>query len=183
VTRATVDDVTRIRANDKEPSSTELVALGPPPSAWDDVRLQKLWLGVERREWRSLAVLGASASVETIQLSELLAQLAWRYRGQASGVFDLRDLGMRLVDYHVREMQAKVESGIRLVVSLRSVFENPTAASIAKQTDAVLLCIVLGRTSFKSAEETIAVVGHDRMVGSIVLSRRAPTNHSTNGQW
>jgi hypothetical protein len=182
VTRATVDDVARIRADADRTPSTELVPFGPPGGAWDDVRLQKLWLGVERREWRSLAVFGASASVETIQLTELLAQLAWRYRGQPSSVLDLRDLGMRLVDYHVREMQAQIESGVRLLVSLRSIFDNPTAASIAKQTDAVLLCVVLGSTKFKSAEETIATVGHDRMLGSIVLGRRASMNHPTNGQ-
>jgi len=146
-----------------------------PQSGWDDVRLQKLWLGVEHREWRSIAVLGASESVETVQIAELLAQLAWRYRGEPSGVSDLRDLSMRLVDYHVREMRAQVAAGTRLVVALRSIFENPTAAPIAKQADAVLLCIALGKTSFRSAEETISAIGRDRVVGSIVL-RATPRN-------
>jgi hypothetical protein len=60
-----------------------------------------------------------------------------------------------------------------MVVALRSIFENPTAAPIAKQTDAVLLCIALGETNFKSAEETIAAVGRERVLGSIVLRPRA----------
>jgi hypothetical protein len=155
-------------------SSTALVALGAPDltNVWDDVRLQKLWLGVESREWRSLAVLGASRSVETIQIAELFSQLAWRYRGQPSSVCDLRDLTMRLVDYEIREMRAQIDAGTRLVVALRSMFENPTAVSIAKQADAVLLCIALGATTFRAAEETIAAVGRDRVIGSIVLRRR-----------
>ena len=155
--------------------STALVASRPQtaPQLWDDVRLQKLWLGVERRQWRSLAVLGASESVETIHIAELLAQLAWRYRGQPSGVCDLRDLSMRLIDYQVQEMRAQMDAGTRLVVALRSMFENPTATAIAKQTDAVLLCIALGETNFKAAEATIDAVGRDRVLGSIVLRRRA----------
>ncbi|MGA3123182.1 MAG: hypothetical protein ABSF69_20620 [Polyangiaceae bacterium] len=154
--------------------STALVPLGSHQSVnvWDDVRLQKLWLGVERREWRSLAVISASKSVETIQIAELLAQLAWRYRGQPSGVCDLRDLSMRLIDYEVQEMRARLDEGMRLVIALRSIFENPTSSSIAKQTDAVVLCIALGETNFKAAEETIAAVGRDRVVGSIILRPR-----------
>src|SRR5580698_10243690 len=160
-----VGSPTKVRVNSDRPPTTALVAVRPTevPNVWDDIRLQKLWLGVERRQWRSLAVLGASASVDTIQVAELLAQLAWRYRGQPSGVCDLRDLSMRLIDYEVREMQAQVEEGTRLIVALRSIFENPTAAPIAKQTDAVLLCIALADTKFSGAEETIAAVGRDRV--------------------
>jgi hypothetical protein len=135
--------------------------------------LQRLWLSVERREWRSLAVIGASESVETVQLAEMIAQLAWRYRGQPSSVCDLRDLSIRLIDYEVQGMRAQIESGTRLVVALRSIFENPTATAIARQTDAVLLCIALGETNLKAAEETIAAVGRERVLGSIVLRRRA----------
>jgi hypothetical protein len=151
--------------------STALVAVPAreASSVWDDVRLQKLWLAIERRPWRSVAVIGASKSVETIQLAELLAQLAWRYRGQPSAVCDLRELSMRLVDYQIQEMRAQVESGVRLVVSLRSVFENPTSAPVAKQTDGVLLCIALGETKLKEAEETIAAVGRELVIGSILL--------------
>src|SRR5580698_7703865 len=103
-------------------SSAALVAVRHPEVAnvWDDVRLQKLWLAVEKRGWRSLAVLGANRSVETIQVCELLAQLAWRYRGQPSAVCDLRDLSMRLIDYQVDEMRIQAQSGTRLVVALQS---------------------------------------------------------------
>jgi hypothetical protein len=175
--------VAKVPAN-ADPVSPTALALRPATElrVWDDVRLQKLWLAVERRAWRSLAVLGASDSVETIQIAELLAQLAWRYRGQPSGVCDLRDLTMRLIDYEVREIQAQVEGGTRLVIALRSIFENPTAGPIAQQADAVLLCIALGETKLKAAEETIAAVGRDRVLGSIVLNRPRPKKNRSNGR-
>jgi len=138
-------------------------------NVWDDVRLQKFWLAIDRHRWQSLSVIAASAAVDTYALAELLAQLAWRYHGQPSNVFDLRDLSMRLVDYELREMRAQIASGTRLVVALRSIFENPTAAPVAKQTDAALICIVLGKTTLKDVRETTAAVGRDAVIGSVVL--------------
>jgi hypothetical protein len=131
------------------------------PRLGDEIRLQKLWLAVERTPWRSLAVLGASQSIETLSVAQVLAQLAWRYRGQPSGVVDLRDLSMRLIDYHVQEIR-----------ELRSIFENPTAIPIARQADAVALCITVGETNFKTAKQTIADIGRDRIVGSILVRNR-----------
>jgi hypothetical protein len=142
------------------------------PQVWEDVRLQKLWLAMQRREWRSLAVLAASSGVETLQIAELLARVAWAYRGQPSCVFDLRDLGLRLADYQMREVRAQVEAGASVIVALRSTSENPTAVPVARQADAVVLCIGMGQTRLKSAERTIAEVGRDRVLGSIIV--RAP---------
>lgn len=149
------------------------------PDLWDDVRLQKLWLSVERIEWRCLAILGASPGMDTLRVAELFAQLAWRYRGQPSTVCDLRDLSMRLVDYQIGEMKAQVASGMRLVVALRSIFENPTAAPIARQANGAALCIALGETDFRGAEETIAAIGRERVVGAIVFRSGARRGYST----
>ena len=164
-----------MKADPSQPS-TALVPIRSPdlPSVRDDLRLQKLWLGLERRPWRSLAVLGANPGMDTHEICEMLAQLAWRYRGQPSSVCDLRDLSMRLVDYEITEISRQLEAGLRLIVSLRSIFENPTAAPIARSVDAVLLCVALGDTKFKAAEETIAAVGRERLVGSIVLAPHKP---------
>lgn len=136
---------------------------------WDDVRLQKLWLAANRRPWRSLAVVGADDSVETQPVAELLAQLAWRYRGEPSSVFDLRTLSMRLVDYHVRELRAQVDSGLRVVIALNSIFHNPTTSPMAREADAVLLCVTLGTTKLREAEQTIAEVGREKLLGCVIV--------------
>jgi hypothetical protein len=88
---------------------------------------------------------------------------------------------MRLIDYQVQELQIQIDAGTRLVVALQSIFENPTAAPIAKHTDAVLVCIALGRTRLKEVEETIAAVGRERVLGSIVLRRSAVNGSSPIG--
>jgi len=155
---------------DSAPARNALaLARRPPARLADEIHLQKLWLAVQRTPWRSLAVLAASQSIETLGVAQILAQLAWRYRGQPSGVCDLRDLSMRLVDYHIREVSEMVDAGTRLFIALRSIFENPTAIPMARQADAVVLCVAVGETSFKAAKQTIGEIGRDRIIGSIIV--------------
>jgi uncharacterized protein involved in exopolysaccharide biosynthesis len=153
-----------------QPASTALAVVAPAtPNVWEDARLQKLWLATQRREWRSLAVIGASEGVETLKVGEMLAQIAWAYRGQPSCVFDLRDLGLRLADYQMREVQSQVEAGVRALLALRSTSENPTAIPLARLADAVVVCIDLAKTRFDAVERTMNEIGRDRVIGAIVV--------------
>jgi hypothetical protein len=161
-------------------ASTALAQLAPDPSLGDDVRLQKLWLATQRRDWRSLAVLATSPSIDTMELAELLAKLAWWYRGQPSCIFDFRDLSMRLVEYHQRDVRAQVETGVCVFIALRSTFENPSAIPMARSADAVVLGVELGRSNMKVAERTIAEVGRERILGAIVV-RPPGVKHRPNG--
>jgi hypothetical protein len=151
-----------------------LLAPIPPGSTspWDDVRLQRLWLAAGRRPWRSLAVISAGDAIETPPIAGLLAQLAWRYLGQPSMVCDLRDLTMRLVEYQIREMQMLADPDARVVIALRSIFENPTALLVAREVDAVILCINLGKTDLRQAEQTIKEIGRERILGSVIVGAK-----------
>lgn len=155
------------------PIATALVRAPGPVRPWDDVRFQKLWLATQRREWRSVALLGTDKSVDTLPIAELLAGLAWSYRGTRSCMFDLRDLSLRLVEYHVREVKSQVDDGAYAIIALRSIFENPTAAPIARSADAIIICVHLGDTDLKSVEKSVAEVGSERVLGSILLRGHA----------
>jgi hypothetical protein len=157
---------------DRAPSTALARSASDLPDTWDDIRLQKLWLATQRRTWRSLAVIGAGKSIDTLPIAELLARLAWRYRGEPSAVFDLRDLSMRLLDYHVREVRLQADAGVRVIISLRSIFDNPTASAIAREANAVVVCVGLGETGFKEAEQTIKELGKEQVLGALILRRK-----------
>jgi hypothetical protein len=142
----------------------------------DDVRLQQLWLATQQWEWRSLAVIGAGRAMDTMPIADLFAKIAWWYRGEPARVFDLRDLSLRLVEHELGAVRAQVDAGARPIIALRSIFENPTAIPIARLADAVVVCIRLGYTEFKAAERTIAAVGRERILGSVVLGSRRKTD-------
>jgi hypothetical protein len=152
------------------PTSSALAVPPPePPKPWDDVALQRLWLATQRREWRTLALVGASKAVDTLHLAQLFAKLAWWWSGQPSCTFDLRDLSLRLVQYHQREVAAQSETGARVFIALGSTLANPTAVPMARSADAVLLVVDLGEAKFKDAQQTIDQVGRDRFLGAIVV--------------
>jgi hypothetical protein len=158
--------------------SSALALPSDQPRYWEDVRLQKLWLALQRREWRSLAVMATGTSLQTLPVAEMLAQIAWCYRGQPSCVFDLRDVSLRLADYQIREVHQQADAGARVLIALRSAAENPTAVLIAREADAVVLCVQLGTTQVKAAEQAIADVGRERVLGTIIVR---PDPKKTNG--
>jgi hypothetical protein len=141
-----------------------------------DLALQTLWVSLQRRSWKSLAVLAASAGVETLGVANTLARMGWSYTGRPSCVLDLRDLGPRLMDHQIQSMAAQLEEGERVFVALKSPAENPTASPIAMAADAIVLCVELGRTDMKTAQQTVAAIGHERFVGTILIE---PTDSAT----
>lgn len=140
------------------------------PAAVDDVRMQHLWLGLEKRPWRSLALVSASPGVPTLAAANSLAKIAWWYTGAPTCVFDMRDLSLRLLEHQLRDMASQLNGGERIFIALRSTSENPTAIPLAKAADAAVLCVELGKTDMKTAERTLEAVGRERFLGTILIA-------------
>lgn len=140
------------------------------PGTMDDLGSQLLWLATQQRPWRTLAVVGASEGVATIEVANMLAKLAWWYRGQPSSVADFRDLSLRLVDYQLRDVAEQLHRGpLTIVVALRSIFENPTVVPVATAVDAAVLCVHMKATKVSAAHRTIAAIGRDKFLGTILI--------------
>jgi hypothetical protein len=137
----------------------------------DDVRTQHLWLGLEKRQWRSLAVVSASKGVATLAAANSLANIAWWYTGVPSCVFDMRDLSLRLLEHQLRDMATQLHGGERIFIALRSTSENPTAVPLAQAADAAVLCVELGKTDMKAAQRTLDAVGRQKFIGTILVPR------------
>src|ERR1700757_2031390 len=80
----------------------------------DDVRSQQLWLSLQQRPWRSLAVVSAGKGIATLAVANNLAKIAWWYSGQPTCVFDMRDLSLRLLDHQLRDMGSQVGNAERV---------------------------------------------------------------------
>jgi hypothetical protein len=140
---------------------------------FSEVRLEQLWLATQNRAWRSLAVVSAGSRVQTIDTANMLAKMAWRYSGQRTAAFDLRDVRLRLVEHQLREIRAQVAAGDRVFIALRSVIENPASASLARAVDAAVLCVEIGTTDLRSAQKTIEAIGRERFLGTILVSSQS----------
>ncbi len=113
----------------------------------------------------------------------MLAKLAWWYRGQPSSVADFRDLGLRLVDYQLRDVAQQIDNHpITIVVALRSIFENPTVIPVATAVDAAVLCVQMNATKISAAQSTIAAIGRDKFLGTIVIRGSEAGPAARNGR-
>jgi hypothetical protein len=119
-------------------------------------------------------VVAASPNVATLDAATFLAKIAWRYSGEPTSVFDLRDVSLRLLEHQANDVRARVALGDRVFVALRSADENPTAAPLARATDAALLCIALGETNRRLAMKTVQVIGRERFIGSVLVPAVRP---------
>jgi hypothetical protein len=152
------------------PKSEALVVRDPNRPLTDDVKMQDLWLSLQKRSWRTLAVVGASKGIDTLKVANDLAKIAWWYTGQPSAVFDMRDLSLRLLEHQLREMTTDLTGGERVFIALRSTSENPTTAPLARAADSAVLCVQLGKTETKAAQRTLDAVGIERFLGTLLVS-------------
>jgi hypothetical protein len=151
-----------------------------PGTLADDLRMQQLWLALQKRQWRSLAVISANKGVDSLAAANRLAKIAWWYTGVPTCVFDMRDLSLRLLEHQLRDMAAQLQGGERIFIALRSTSENPTATPLAQAADAAVLCVELGKTDAKAARVTLDAVGRERFIGTLLVPRDERSNKMTN---
>jgi len=136
---------------------------------WNDPSWQRIWLAIQSKEWRSLAIVPASRGLATLEVAQALVDVGWQHRGLPIGLADLRNVTLPYIDSVIDEVRAHVFSGERVLIALRSIFENPATVPIAQAADRALLCIGLGVTSVTGAEDSIEQIGHSRFLGSIIV--------------
>jgi len=138
-------------------------------AADNDVQLQKLWISLQRKAWRVLAIVPATREISSLAAANVLAEVAWRYRGDPTSVLDLREVGLRLVEYQTKEITAQIEQGNSVILALSSVSQNASAISLARFADAAVLLVRYGETSVEAAEQSIAEIGADKFCGTLVV--------------
>jgi hypothetical protein len=136
---------------------------------WNDPNWQKIWLSIQAKDWRSLAIVPSSHGLSTLELAQALVDVGWQHRGLPIGLADLRNVTLPYIDSVIDEVRGHIYSGERVLIALRSVFENPATVPIAQAADGALLCVSLGSTKISRAEETLEQVGRARFLGSIIV--------------
>ena len=149
---------------------------GAPLASWSDefkpegdVEWQKLWLATQRRVWRSLAIIPAGKEVQTLRVAEALAVLAWHHLGKTIKVFDATRLALSDLESRLSDMSSRVARGESVIVAFGPILESPASLTLARATDAALLCIILGESQIKAAEASVSEIGEARFIGSVIV--------------
>lgn len=138
-------------------------------SSDNDVALQKLWIALQKKPWKVLAVVPAAREISSLGAANVLAEVAWRFRGEPTVVVDMRDVGLRLVDYQTKEVAAQVEQGNAVILALPSVAQNASAIPLARFADTAVLLVRYGETTMAAAELAVEEIGLEKFSGTLVV--------------
>jgi hypothetical protein len=140
--------------------------------AWNRSDWQRLWIGTQSRPWRTLAVVASDQCVSTYQVASLIAGLGLQH-GQPIRMADVRNITLNRVAAILELADGVVACGERIVFAARSITENLATIPIARSADCVLLCVSLGSSSLALVEETVAQLGKERFLGSLLIKGAA----------
>lgn len=133
--------------------------------------LQRTSLAVLRAEWSTLAVVSTDARTNALDVANDLVGCARAYRlgvmRVVNGCMSAATQVPRLLDT-LRETQG---TEVRTVVALDDPLSNPDRMPLLFAADAAVLLVRLGTTTVKSVEAAMDLVGRDRVVGCIIVSR------------
>jgi hypothetical protein len=139
---------------------------------WREPEWQRLWLGLQGRPWLSLAVVPAATGGPpdfTMRVAVTLARTGMVHLGRPVHVADASKVPLAYLTTFMEEVHRCVREGEVILVALGPIFDSPVTISIAQATDAALLCVLLEHMATAQANRTVAQVGRNRFVGSVIF--------------
>jgi len=159
------------------------------PATSKEIEAQELWLAITRREWHTLAVIPAHRNGSALGVATALAEAGSLLRGRPVELFSadradhgptgtlstvLNERNTGRIPLHVVPDGGLPPATERFerVVALEPLSLNPMGATIAHAAEAVLMVAETGVTELRNAKRTMEMIGRDRFVGCVLVSRR-----------
>ncbi|MDQ2642792.1 MAG: hypothetical protein M3020_03190 [Myxococcota bacterium] len=144
------------------------LASGEP---WSSAELERLWLSMQDRTWRSLALVPAGAGGPpdmTVEIAMALARTGMRHIGAQVHVADATELKLDSVAEFAGQIRGTIRSG-PVILALAPSTENPVTVSLAQSADCAVLCVLLKRMRVGDAKRTTEEIGRQHFIGAITL--------------
>lgn len=140
--------------------------------AWTDPEWQRLWLTLDRMPWRTLALVPAGEGAPadfTLTLAVTLSRTGMSHVGAPILVADGTQVPLDQLTAFQADVRACCAGGERVIIALSAAAQSPTTVSMAKDSDAVALCLMLGHMRSGEAKRTIRMIGTSKFLGSIIV--------------
>jgi hypothetical protein len=132
------------------------------------VEWHHLWFAARRWDWSSLAVVPSSPKLSSFGVAQELSWVGSYHMARSVQLLDARGITQDTSGLPM-EMLASARKDERVVVvSADSVFDNEAAIPLVLAADAILLCVVLGKSDFKTTRQTLELLG-SKVIGSLTL--------------
>jgi hypothetical protein len=139
---------------------------------------QALWFAMARRKLTSVVLVPADESKPVERVANALAEV-----GRRLGDSPVTAIVANSIDYgfvaRAAALLASTHRGggdtrpgaspLEVIVAIHSVITEPLGLALVQAADAVVLCVEMGRTRLEAANQTIELVGRDRIVGCVIV--------------
>ena len=141
--------------------------------------IQELWFGLARMHWTSLVLVPADEGESAAAVATSLADVGRRLRDAPVTFMILGDpLDYASAGKIIAAVAAvgKGESAMpvaptgKVIAAIQPVVVEPLGLALTDASDAVVVCIRVGRTRLASARRTIQLIGRDRIAGALLLT-------------
>lgn len=153
-------------------TSSTIVPHGKYHEPWLDPEWQRLWLSIQAKPWKSLALVPAGEGASdnfTVLVSVILSRTGMVHLGAPIQVADATKILLPQLAPFLDEVQRYATSGERIVIALPPSGRSPITVNIAQKTDAALLCVLLERMGWSEAKRTVSRIGASRFLGSAIF--------------
>jgi hypothetical protein len=136
------------------------------------VEWQRLWFSTRAKPWQSLAIIPSDAGVDAARVAEGLVATGQLHHEKSVTLLNAQGVRLDNVQQLIDKLGVMTGRGEWVIVAVDPIAENPSVVPVVRATSSALLVVRLGESLLNSARTVIDVVGHERLIGSIVLNRR-----------
>jgi hypothetical protein len=157
---------------DRPNTETALAHRHPSPEFWREPDWQRLWLALQGRPWRSLALVpaGEGGPADSImRVAVTLARTGMIHLGSPIQVADGTKVPLAYLQQFMDEVRRCTAAGDMVLIALAPLAKTPITLSIAQAADAAVLCVLIEHMASAQAKATVAQIGINRFVGSVIL--------------
>jgi hypothetical protein len=152
------------------PSAPPEQTLGQPMASepWKSPDWERLWLATQSRSWTTLALVPAGVGGPpdfTLSIAMALARTGMVHLGAQVHVADATTLSLGSNAQFLAQVRATTQSG-PVLIALAPPSESSVTVPLARDANAAILCVSLGKMRVSDAKKTIREVGKQKFIGS-----------------
>jgi len=135
---------------------------------WRSQDWERLWLSTQSRRWSTLALVPAGPGGPpdfTLSIAMSLARTGMVHLGAQVHVADATTLSLGSNAQFLAQVRETTRSG-PVLIALASASESSVTVPLARDANASILCISVGKMRVSDAKKTIREIGKQQFIGS-----------------
>lgn len=143
-----------------------------PIDLWRDPEWQRLWLALQTRRWRSLAIVPAAEGAPkdfALRIAVILSRTGMVHLGRPIQVADATNVPLAYLTQLMDEIEHVKREGDLMLVALAPAAVSPLTVPIARATDAAILGVLLEKMSTTQTKKVINDIGVNRFLGTVLF--------------